>query len=188
MMLDHRKSAQMGTKRVQNSRQFRQQHAGADTPAGTGVPVRDAKRGAATDLLHGKEGVDGSSPSEGSGKFLLISPFRLPARDPSWLRRPPSVHRPPRCAFTGPGNRVTVRPCGPARRRPPSVHGPFERERVEERDGVLVAVDCEVAVVEIVKGAKIRVATLGREDWEDRRHGLLVPLPRRAGSPWRACS
>jgi hypothetical protein len=25
--------------------------------------------------LHGKEGVDGSSPSEGSRKFLLISPF-----------------------------------------------------------------------------------------------------------------
>jgi hypothetical protein len=24
---------------------------------------------------HGKEGVDGSSPSEGSQKFLLISPF-----------------------------------------------------------------------------------------------------------------
>jgi hypothetical protein len=34
-------------------------------------------------------------------------------------------------------------------RRPPSVHGPFECERVEERDGVLVAVDCEVAVVEV---------------------------------------
>jgi hypothetical protein len=31
-------------------------------------------------------------------------------------------------------------------RRPPGVHGPFERERVQERDGVLVAVDCEVAV------------------------------------------
>src|SRR4029453_3717392 len=27
--------------------------------------------------FHGKEGVDGSSPSEGSAKFLLISPFRL---------------------------------------------------------------------------------------------------------------
>jgi len=27
---------------------------------------------------NGKEGVDGSSPSEGSAKFLLISPFRLP--------------------------------------------------------------------------------------------------------------
>ena len=26
-------------------------------------------------LFHGKEGVDGSSPSEGSQKFLLISPF-----------------------------------------------------------------------------------------------------------------
>src|SRR5439155_16852705 len=48
-----------------------------------------------------------------------------------------------------PGNRVAARLCGPADRRPPSVHGPFERERVEERDGVLVAVDCEVAVVEV---------------------------------------
>src|SRR3954447_14173072 len=27
--------------------------------------------------LHGKEGVDGSSPSEGFRKFLLISSFRL---------------------------------------------------------------------------------------------------------------
>ena len=25
--------------------------------------------------VHGKEGVDGSSPSEGSAKFLLIKPF-----------------------------------------------------------------------------------------------------------------
>jgi hypothetical protein len=25
--------------------------------------------------FHGKEGVDGSSPSEGFAKFLLISPF-----------------------------------------------------------------------------------------------------------------
>jgi hypothetical protein len=31
----------------------------------------------------------------------------------------------------------------------PSVHGPLERERVEERDGVLVAVDREMAVVEV---------------------------------------
>jgi hypothetical protein len=42
-----------------------------------------------------------------------------------------------------------VRRWRPSRRRPPSVHGPFERERVEERHGVLVAVDCEMAVVEI---------------------------------------
>ena len=27
------------------------------------------------EAAHGKEGVDGSSPSEGSQKFLLISPF-----------------------------------------------------------------------------------------------------------------
>jgi hypothetical protein len=42
-----------------------------------------------------------------------------------------------------------MRHCGPAGRCPPSVHGPFERERVEERYGVVVAVDREVAVVEI---------------------------------------
>src|SRR5215510_12731255 len=30
--------------------------------------------------LHGKEGVDGSSPSEGSAKFPLISPFRCSRR------------------------------------------------------------------------------------------------------------
>jgi hypothetical protein len=30
---------------------------------------------------HGQEGVDGSSPSEDSTKFLLISPFRSPRRD-----------------------------------------------------------------------------------------------------------
>ena len=42
-----------------------------------------------------------------------------------------------------------VRLCRPAGRRPPSVHAPFERERVEQRDGVLVAVDREMTVVEI---------------------------------------
>ena len=42
-----------------------------------------------------------------------------------------------------------VRLCGDAGRRPPSVHGPFERERIHERYGVLVAVDGEVAVVEV---------------------------------------
>jgi hypothetical protein len=36
---------------------------------------------------------------------------------------------------------------GPVGRRP-SVHGPLQRLRVEERHGVLAAVDCEVAVVE----------------------------------------
>ncbi len=37
----------------------------------------------------------------------------------------------------------------PPVRRPPSVHRPFERERIEERDGVLVAVDREMTVVEV---------------------------------------
>jgi hypothetical protein len=45
--------------------------------------------------------------------------------------------------------RCAVPLCRPAGRRSPSVHGPFEGERVEERDGVLVAVDREMAVVEV---------------------------------------
>jgi hypothetical protein len=44
---------------------------------------------------------------------------------------------------------VVVRHRGCRDRCPPSVHRPLERERIEERDGVLVAVDCEVAVVEV---------------------------------------
>jgi putative transposase len=39
-----------------------------------------------------------------------------------------------------------------------------------------------------LKGAKIGVASSWRAGWEDRRHGLLLPLPRREGSAWRACS
>src|SRR6266536_1599107 len=46
-----------------------------------------------------------------------------------------------------PGNRVAARSYGPPVRRPPSVHRPLERERIEERDGVLMAVDREMAVV-----------------------------------------
>ena len=81
--------------------------------------------------LNGKEGVDGSSPSEGSQKFLLISPFWHSWQRGFRTRRPPSVHRPPRVASAGPGNRVAVRLWGLPGRRPPSVHGPFERECVE---------------------------------------------------------
>ena len=64
-------------------------------------------------------------------------------------RRPPDVHRATRGAFARSGNRVAVRLCGLAGRCPPNVHGPLERKRVHERDGVLVAVDGEVAVVEV---------------------------------------
>ena len=37
-----------------------------------------------------------------------------------------------------------------------------------------------------LKGANIGVATLERDGWEDRRHGLLLPLPRRSGLAGRA--
>jgi hypothetical protein len=39
-----------------------------------------------------------------------------------------------------------------------------------------------------LKGANIRVTSLRGEAWEDRRHGSLVPLSRRAGSARRARS
>src|SRR5207253_7297097 len=52
---------------------------------------RSHRRGA----NHGKEGVDGSSPSEGFEKLLLISPFRLPGSRPvlasTSTERPPSA-------------------------------------------------------------------------------------------------
>src|SRR6266545_3996429 len=80
---------------------------------------------------YGKEGVDGSSPSEGFEKFLLISSFCRTRSEGFGHRRPPSVHRPPGVASAVPGNRVAARLCGLPGQRPPSVHGPFERERVE---------------------------------------------------------
>ena len=42
---------------------------------GSGYPSGLALLAQLVEHLHGKEGVDGSSPSEGSQKFLLISPF-----------------------------------------------------------------------------------------------------------------
>ena len=39
-----------------------------------------------------------------------------------------------------------------------------------------------------LKGANIGVAALGREGWEDRRHGRLLSLPCCSGSAGRACS
>ncbi|HCG01769.1 MAG TPA: hypothetical protein DEV93_14660 [Chloroflexi bacterium] len=40
----------------------------------------------------------------------------------------------------------------------------------------------------LVKGAKIGVGSPRGQGWEDRRHGLLVPLPRGAVSVRCACS
>src|SRR3989454_4990645 len=49
----------------------------ADTRApGSGYPSGLALLAQLVEHLHGKEGVDGSSPSEGFRKFLLISSFR----------------------------------------------------------------------------------------------------------------
>lgn len=45
------------------------------------------------------------------------------------------------------GNGVAERSCGLPLRRPPSVHRSFDREGVEQRDGVLTAVAGEVSVV-----------------------------------------
>jgi hypothetical protein len=46
----------------------------------------------------------------------------------------------------------------------------------------------EKVAVDLLKGAKIGVASRWHAGWEDRHHGPLVPLPRRAGSGRRACS
>jgi dihydrodipicolinate reductase len=56
------------------------------------------------------------------------------------------------------------------------------------RENVLAAIERGVGVVvgSSVKGANIGVAALGREGWEDRCHGVLLPLPRRPGSAWCA--
>jgi putative transposase len=39
-----------------------------------------------------------------------------------------------------------------------------------------------------LKGTNIGVASPSGQGWEDRGHGLLLPLPRRAGAARRACS
>lgn len=39
-----------------------------------------------------------------------------------------------------------------------------------------------------LKGANIAVTPSERDGWEDRRHGLLLPLPRRSGSTGGTCS
>ena len=49
------------------------------------------------ETFHGKEGVDGSSPSEGSAKFLLINSFCCPGWRRFWAST--STERPPRAAI-----------------------------------------------------------------------------------------
>ena len=93
---------------------------------------------------HGKEGVDGSSPSEGSAKFLLISSFRWQAWRRVRASASTNVHRAPRWLPERPRNADGERSHELCRRRPPSVHGAFERECVEQRDSVFAAVRGEV--------------------------------------------
>jgi hypothetical protein len=45
-----------------------------------------------------------------------------------------------------------------------------------------------VRVLSRLKGANIGVAVVERAGWEDRRHGFLLPLPRRPGRAGCACS
>jgi len=97
----------------------------------------------------GKEGVDGSSPSEGFRKFLLISSFRRLVRRQK--RDAASTERPRRGANVE--RECSKQACGlplpllgaTSTQRP----RPFERKRVEERDGVLAAVVGQVAVVAV---------------------------------------
>jgi len=80
------------------------------------------------------------------------APFVVCGDDSYEARRPPGVHaaawRCAREAATVLLIRLSQRWC----RRPRSVHGPLERERVEERDGVFAAVIGEVAVVTVDHG------------------------------------
>src|SRR5262249_34376654 len=81
--------------------------------------------------LYGKEGVDGSSPSEGFKKCPLMTPFRLPRARPvlastSTERPPPDemgfreAWKPSRCA--------ALRACGPtSTQRPPPAQAPTRR-------------------------------------------------------------
>ena len=72
-------------------------------------------------------GENGSSPSEGFEKVAAKSGSSAGSgRNRFGSGRPPSVHRPLGMPSASPGNRVAVRLCGPAVRRPRSVHGPLE--------------------------------------------------------------
>jgi hypothetical protein len=76
-------------------------------------------------------------------------------------------------------------------------HGPQLLARIDHAAGARKAdVELEANVLLIfgnpsvgtLKGANIGVAASRREGWEDRRHGLLLPLPRRPGAAGRARS
>jgi hypothetical protein len=84
-----------------------------------------------------------------SGSSCGSAPFVVCGGDKDEARRPPSVHEPPRCSCTRSRSRVVVRPHPPLGQRPLSVHGPLERERVEEGDCVFAAVVGEVSVVAV---------------------------------------
>ncbi len=87
---------------------------------------------------------------------------------------------------------VVERLCTLRLRRPRSVHGPLESERVEERDGVLAAVVSEVAVVVVDhRDARAHEARDGedRDAGAEREGGVrvaqVVEIPQRldAGRP-----
>jgi hypothetical protein len=65
-------------------------------------------------------------------------------------RRPPNVHDSRGSAWASAGIAAAERLRGPLSRRPPSVHGSLDRERVEEQDGVLATVAREVTVVVVI--------------------------------------
>ncbi len=77
--------------------------------------------------VDGKEGVNGSSPLEGFSKLLLLSSFS--SRTRRRLGAPASTERPPLAAtaFCGRGIAVADLLCVTLIRRPPGVHGPFNR-------------------------------------------------------------
>jgi hypothetical protein len=54
--------------------------------------------------------------------------------------------------------------------------------------GLTIAIALIAARVMVVNSANIRVAVAERAGWEDRRHGFLLPLPRRPGRAGRAHS
>jgi hypothetical protein len=67
--------------------------------------------------------------------------------------------------------------CGLSDRRPFSGHGPFERERIQKRDGVLVTVDGEVAIVEVDhRDARTHEARQGehRDAGAERERGVCM--------------
>jgi len=99
--------------------------------------------------LHGKEGVDGSSPSEGFANSLHLRLFRC--RQGRRERASASRERPRAGDFSFDEALYCCAEdvCAASVRRPPSVHGPLGRELIEQRDRMRMAVAGQVAVVAV---------------------------------------